>query len=273
MQYPLSLAILAALFISYRASRPFIFVWLVLVAAAVVTRMGSRTEIALLLLSVTAMYHVLVRPLSLTLIAGAAAAGLLGFLVLGALRSGHAIPNPFAAATEFESLLGNAVHLARLGRAIDDVPAGLYFADLAALVPQQLLPFTKIDAGAWYVARFFPDFAAAGGGLAFGTIAEAVLTGGALSALLRGAALGLCFATVHRWYVHRARSFWAFVFYIWLMTLCYQSFRNTTFSLGVLIVYRFLPAVVMVTVLAALFTAAIRSRSAFASNAMAPAAN
>jgi hypothetical protein len=273
MQYPLSLAILAALFVSYRTSRSLIFVWLVVVTSVGLTRMGSRTEIVLLLLSATAMYHVLVRPLSVTVVTGAAAAGLLGFVAFGALRSGHAVPNPFAAATEFEVLLGNAVHLTRVGHTIDHVPAALYFADLAALVPQQLVPFTKIDVAAWYVTRFFPEYAAAGGGLAFGTIAEAALTGGMLSAVVRGAALGLCFATLHRWYLRRSRSFWAFVFYIWLMSLCYQCFRNTTFSLGVLIGYRFLPAVVIVTSLTAFFTAVIRGRSLSASNAIAPASN
>jgi hypothetical protein len=270
MKYPLSLAMLAVLFMSYRTSRAFIIFSLVLITSLGLAKMGSRTEIVLLLLSAAAMYHVLVRPMPAPVIIVAAAAGLMGFLAFGVLRSGHIIANPFAASTEFENLFGNAIHLARIGRRLDHVPVGLYFADLAALVPQQLLPFSKIDPAAWYVTRFFPEYAAQGGGLAFGTIAEAILTGGALGALARGAALGLCFATVHRWYVHRSYSFWAFVFYVWLTTLCYQAFRNTTFSLAVLIGYRFLPAFVTVTVLTACF-AMICARSPSAAKSPAPA--
>jgi oligosaccharide repeat unit polymerase len=273
MKYPLSLAILTVLFLSYRTSRPLIVLWFGLTTSLALVRMGSRTEVVLLAISATAMYHVLVRPLSLKFIVGASATGLVGFLVFGALRSGHIIANPFASASEFESLFGNAVHLARIGRTIDHVPGVLYFTDLAALVPQQLVPFYKIDPATWYVTRFFPVYAAEGGGLAFGTVAEAILTGGAISALARGAVLGLCFAMIHRACLHRSGSFWVFVFYIWITTLCYQPFRNTTLSLAVLIGYRFLPAVVAVTLLAAFFAAVAHGRSPIASKATAVVAS
>lgn len=273
MKYPLSLAIMAVLFTSYRASRPVIIAWLVLATLLGLARMGSRTEVVLLLLSATAMYHTRVAPLPARFVVGIAAAGLLGFLAFGILRSGNIVANPFSGTTEFEVLFANAIHLARISRTVHDIPAALYWADLARLVPQQLVPFDKIDPAAWYVARFFPEYAASGGGLAFGTITEAVLTGGAVSALARGAALGLCFATIHCVCLRQAHSFWAFVFYIWIMSLCYQSFRNTTFSLAVLIGYRFLPAVVAVTVLTALLAAVTRVRSPFASKPVAATAS
>jgi len=273
MKYPLSLAMMAVLFTSYRTSKPVIVAWLLLVTALGLARMGSRTEVVLLLLSVTAMYHMLVAPLPARLVAAAAAAGLAGFLALGILRSGNIVTNPFSGTTEFEVLFANALHLTRISRTVHDFPAALYWADLARLVPQQLVPFDKIDPAAWYVTRFFPEYAAAGGGLAFGTITEAAITGGTVSALLRGAALGVCFATVHRACLRHAGSFWGFVFYIWLLTLCYQSFRNTTFSLGVLIGYRFLPVVVAVTMLTALLATIIRVGAMSASKALPAAAN
>ena len=272
MKYPLSLALMAVLFTSYRVSRPVIVAWLVLAMSLALARMGSRTEVVLLLLAATAMYHMLVAPLPARLVAGIAAAGLLGFLAFGTLRSGHIVGNPFSATNEFEVLFANAVHLARISRTIHDVPAALYWADLARLVPQQLVPFDKLDPAGWYVARFFPEYAASGGGLAFGTITEAVLTGGPVSALARGASLGLCFAVIHRACLRHAHSFWAFVFYIWIMTLCYQSFRNTTFSLDVLIGYRFLPVVIAVTVLTALLATVTGLRSPSGSGSIAAAA-
>ena len=273
MKYPLSLALMAVLFTSYRTSRPLIVAWLVVAVSLGVARLGSRTEVVLLLLSATAMYHMLVAPLPARFVGGFAAAGLLGFLAFGILRSGNIVANPFSGTTEFEVLFANAIHLARISPTVHDIPAAISWADLARLVPQQLVPFDKLDPAAWYVARFFPEYAAAGGGLAFGTITEAVLTGGAVSALARGAALGLCFAAIHRACLRHAHSFWAFVFYVWIMTLCYQSFRNTTFSLAVLVGYRFLPAVFAVTVLAALLAAVTRAASPLASRPAAAPAN
>ena len=273
MKYPLSLAFLTVLFASYRTSRPLIVLWLVVATSIGLARLGSRTEVALLLLAATAMYHMLIAPLRPRVIAGITAAGLLGFLAFGILRSGNIVTNPFSATTEFEVLFANAVHLARISRTIHDFPSALNLADLARLVPQQLVPFAKLDPAVWYVTRFFPEYAAAGGGLAFGTITEAVVTGGGASALARGAALGLCFATIHRMYLSHSRGFWVFVFYLWITTLCYQSFRNTTFSLAALIGYRFLPAVVAVTVLTALFGAVTRAPSLFTSKPVAAAAD
>lgn len=265
MKYPLSLALMTVLFTQYRTARPLILAWLMTAAVLSLARLGSRTEVVLLLFSATVMYHNLVRPLSTRVIAIVAVAGLAGFVAFGVLRSGgfglgaYSAFNPFAAATEFEVLFANAVDIGRMSRTVEHLPNALYFADLAALVPQQGAPFTKVDPATWYVTRSFPVYAASGGGLAFGTISEAVLTGGWASALVRGAALGFCFASIHRACLRRPRSFWVFVFYIWITTLAYQSFRNTTFSLGVLVGYRFLPTVVIVVLLAAILAAATRA--------------
>jgi hypothetical protein len=274
MKYPLAIALLAVLFADYRTGRPIILIWLLAVAGSSVVHLGSRTEVVLLLMSAVAMYHTLVRPLSGRFIVISALVGLVGFVAFGVLRAGgnrvegYSILNPFTAATEFDILFANAVDLSRLSKTVS-VPTALYFADLPRLVPQQVLPFTKIDPAAWYVTTFFPDYAASGGGLAFGTISEAVLTGGWFSALARGAALGLCFAAIHRAYLRRSRSFWGFVFYIWLSTLAYQSFRNTTFSLGVLFLYRFVPTVVFVAVIASGLSIAADVFSRFASSPLA----
>ena len=129
-----------------------------------------------------------------------AACGLIGFVAFGAVRNGISITgggaaiNPFSYATEFESLFANAVHLDQVRPTLEKLPPAFYLADVAAIIPQQLAPFTKIDRADWYVNKFFPEYAQAGGGLAFGTISESVLTGGWLSALAAGAALGFCFA-------------------------------------------------------------------------------
>lgn len=258
IKHVLSVMLMAALFSHYPRSRPIIVGWIVLAGVVSVARLGSRTEFVLLVLTAVMMYHFVVRPLSPRAVITAALAGLAAFIAFGIIRGGAlsggtaAGINPFAYASEFENLFGNAVHLSRARDSIGSLPLAFHLADFAALVPQQLAPFTKIDRADWYVSRFFPDYAAGGGGLTFGSIAEAVLSGGWISAAVRGFALGFCFAKLHRLYVRRADRFWVFVFYIWAATLAYQSFRNSTFYLLVLIAFRFLPALVAVNLLAAL---------------------
>jgi oligosaccharide repeat unit polymerase len=267
VKYVLSLMVLAALFSRYPATKPVILVWLLLVAVITIAKLGSRTEMVLLILAAAMIYDTVVHPLRPRIVVAVATVGLLGFVAFGALRNGASLTggpaalNPFAYANEFENLFTNALHLDRVRPTIGDLPAAFYAADFAALVPQQLAPFTKIDRADWYVNRFFPDYALLGGGLAFGTIAEAVLTGGWLSALAAGAALGFCFARIHRVYVSHADRFWVFVLYAWVTTLSYQSFRNSTFALLVLFAYRFVPAVVLVSLVAmALGPATVRAR-------------
>ncbi len=276
MKYVLSLMLLATLFSRYPSSRWLIAGWLVAVATITMSRLGSRTEFVLLAISATMMYDTLVRPIRPRLVVTVAACGLIGFVGFGAVRNGISLTaggapiNPFSYATEFESLFANAVHLDRVRPTIEKLPPAFYLADFAALIPQQVAPFTKIDRADWYVNKFFPEYAQAGGGLAFGTISEAVLTGGWLSALAAGAALGFCFAKIHRFHVRHAGNFWVFVFYVWVTTLSYQSFRSGTFALLVLFLYRFVFAMISVNLLAAVLRPAMpRTRPASPAGAVA----
>ena len=265
-KYPLSLVILAALFARYPASRPVILGWVGLIGVVTVSRLGSRTEFALLVMSSAIMYHTLIRPISVRVAAAGVVGGVTFFLVFGMIRSGWLLTpdyqgfNPFLLPSEFDVLFATPIDLTRLAEqgTLGPVPPALYLADLAALVPQQLAPFEKIEPAAWYVWTYFPEYAATGGGLAFGTMAEAALSGGWVSAAVRGAALGFCFAKIHRFYVHHADRYWVFVFYVWATTLSYQCFRASTFFLLVLFVYRFLPAMIGVKILATVLTRAAK---------------
>lgn len=267
-QYPLSIALLALLFSRYPRSRSILIAWVVVTGALTAMRLGNRTEFVLFAFAVAVTYHCLVRRISVRLTSLGAIAGLAGFIAFGIIRSGIVgaggqpwYASPFSTSSEFEVLFANAVHLDRtLASGIDlRLPAAFYLGDLTALVPQQFAPYTKFDPAAWYVNTFFPEYAAAGGGLAFGLIAESVLTGGWISAMGRGAILGLLFAAVHRLYVRHAARFWMFVFYVWLTTLSYQAFRASTLYLLVPFVYRFLVAMILVKITAALLDLAIRA--------------
>jgi oligosaccharide repeat unit polymerase len=263
IRYALSVMLMAALFTRYPKTKFVIAAWLLVEAAGTVVRLGSRTEFVLLVFAAAMMYDTLVRPLPVRFVVALGALGLVGFVGFGIARmsvSGIAgqSHNPFVYASEFESLFANVFHLTRVRSTIPDLPAAFFLTDITALIPQQLAPFTKISPADWYVTTYFPDYAAQGGGFAFGTISEAVLSGGWVSALARGAALGFCFAAIHRLHVRRPDGFWIYVFYVWLATLSYQSFRNTTFYLLVLATFRFLPALVVVNLLAVGLRRALR---------------
>jgi oligosaccharide repeat unit polymerase len=268
MKHALTMVLLAALFSRYPRSQPVIIWWIVITALITVTRFGSRTELVLLIMASAMMYQLVVRPLSLPFVLAVAGVGLIGFIAFGILRSASlsaagSSSNPFSYASEFEILMGNAIDLAQkqLTGSLGVLPDGFHLADFTGLVPQQLAPFKKVDPADWYVHTFYPLYAAQGGGLAFGTIAEAVLTGGWMSAAARGAALGFCFAKIHRFYEHHASSYWVLAAYVWLATLSYQSFRNRTFVLLLLFVYRFLPVVIMVKVLVTMLNRSARQSS------------
>jgi oligosaccharide repeat unit polymerase len=260
----LELVLLAALFANYRRWRPVIAGWLVVMASLAFIRLGSRTGLVLFVGAVIMMYHYGVRRLRFRNVAGCGVIGLSVFLLLGVLRQGGAAGihttdiNPiFGYVTEFENNFANAYDLGRL-RALgltQDLPAAFYLADLLALVPQQLLAVEKISPAVWYVARFYPIYAASGGGMAFGTIAESVLGGGWLDAVARGGALGLILALVYRWHARIGGRLWPFILYVWLTLLVYNSFRGTTFMLLGLFVYRFVPVWLGVTLVASILRA------------------
>jgi oligosaccharide repeat unit polymerase len=270
-KYPLMIALLVLLFSRYPASRPIIIAWFILTAALTGSRLGSRTEFALFVFAAAIIYHSLVRPVSARVMTVGAAAGVLAFIAFGILRSGAAASGatmpwyvvPFSYASDFEVLFANAMHLDRIAASGTELrlPPGFYLSDLLALVPQQLAPYVKVDPSAWYVGTFFPEYAAIGGGLAFGLIAESVVTGGWLSAVARGALLGLLYAFAHRNFARHGHRFWMFVFYVWLTTLSYQAFRATTLYLLVPVVYRFLFVMIVVKVTASLIDRASRARA------------
>ena len=135
---------------------------------------------------------------------------------------------------------------------IEELPLAFYASDILAVVPQQLLPFAKLNPGSWYVEAYYPRFAEIGGAFAFGTVAESIVGWGWIDLIMRGAVLGAGLALMHRYFVNRAGSFWTFILYTWLTVQAYQLFRGSTFYLLPMFLYRFLPVVVALKILAPL---------------------
>ncbi len=128
------------------------------------------------------------------------------------------------------------------------VPLQVYFIDLLALIPQQFLPFEKLQPYIWYLgATNNPDY------FNYGVIAQSLLGFGIIELVARGALMGLLFGAIHNRVLKEDWSFWAAFFYIWLAIVCYQSFRNTMLHFVPLSIYQWVPVYIACRFIAPVF--------------------
>ncbi len=256
----LSMAVLLLLFQKYHKYRWIIWIWLGTQVAALFLHLGSRTDAVLLVFSAIIMYHYLVKPVRWGPALCGALVAMVLFLIAGSLRSavvrGEADEplNLMASGSEFEGLFANAYDLnqRKLGDEIEPLPAAFYFSDFLSVVPQQFLPFKKVQPSVWYMETFYPAVQEAGGGMAFGVISECIVGLGMPELILRGALVGWLLALFSRRFTQQRQTAWSFLFHVWLMTACYQILRSTTFSILALFTWSFLPVYVFVKLLGAL---------------------
>ena len=257
------LAVLLFLFLDFKRNRLWIALWLgVAVGSAFLQPNAERGGLFLLLLSALTLYHYVVKPVSTTTLLVLGAVGFTVYVALGILRtfgSGRVI-SPFGF-TDFDGIFANAFDLLKRKEAGEvHLPLSkLYLGDVFVFVPQQFLPFEKFGAADWYMSQFYPEAWAEGGGAAFGAIAEGIIGSGWFDLILRGAFVGLLFAGVQRYAAQRT-SFWTLLFYAWVVVYAYQCFRASTTVLLNFVVFRFLPPVLIVGMLAGLLQGTVRPR-------------
>lgn len=185
-------------------------------------------------------------------IIAASVATLLLFLAGGALRhamiASDEVPSLYLLqGGEFLSVFLNSVDLLNRLKDIElgALRVGVYLVDLLRFVPQQIVGDLKLDPASFYVSTFYPDFADAGGGLAFGAIAESALGFGVPEALVRGLLLGYLLAQVRiACLQHRLSLIRAFV-YTWFVVMAYQAVRDTTLSIFPRFFFQVLPLLVV----------------------------
>ena len=108
----------------------------------------------------------------------------------------------WSAPTEFQIVLGNGLHVAwaRAHDFFEEIPWQVTFNELLLPIPQQALPFPKLDAGEWYIQQLgFQNH-----GLMFGVVAQSDLGFGLPEMIVRGAVLGAILAFIHRFCVRNA---------------------------------------------------------------------
>lgn len=208
---------------------------------------GSRSTAFLCFFAYIVATSVYVPRFSISKVVALGAAALALFMFAGLMRdqmSGGASLGLLQSG-EFTSVFINAIDLRQrlAGAAPTDSWLAFYFVDLLRLFPSQLVGSVKFDPASWYVQTFYSDYYQQGGGLAFGTIAEAAIGLGAPEATVRGALLGLAFAWLANRLIEGPSSVIRVVVYVWLTVLSYQSIRDTTFSLAARALFQLLPLV------------------------------
>lgn len=243
----LEILIMALLVLNFRKYKYWIFGWIIAELLSIVFGgVGSRTDLFVLLMSFVACYHFALKKFSFKTAIATGLVVLLLFLSLGVVRNLVEINsdtglNPFGYGNEFESVFANAYDISQLkaARETQSVFPEFYFADFLNLIPQQLLPFKKLDVGAWYANTFYPSYAERGGAFAFGAIPESILGLGPVDIVWRGAIIGILFARLQRRFVKERQTLWSYGFYVWVLIFAYQCFRGGTFLLVPHIFYQF----------------------------------
>ncbi|QWE08966.1 O-antigen polymerase [Polynucleobacter ibericus] len=135
---------------------------------------------------------------------------------------------------EFTSIYSNAIHWSSILDAPDVVmpPNSSYLQSLISFLPKQLNE-GKWDLAGWYVTQYFPEYAEAGGGLAFGIIPEAMVNWGPISIVFQAFVIALIFR-VAQFSAHANRTnpgnVWV-VFYLLCFSQIYQLIRSHSFTI------------------------------------------
>ena len=173
------------------------------------------------------------------------------FMVAGLLRDKNPDANwlDLFLTGEFTALFINAVDLkTRFASGWwDDLRFSFYLIDIVRLIPSQLLGGAKLDPAKWYAETFYPAYYDAGGGFAFGLLSESIAGTGVFDSAVRGILLGLIFAACANRLLGHSLSVRKTFVYVWMVVLCYQSYRDTTFSLAVRGLYQLVPMLLLMS--------------------------
>jgi oligosaccharide repeat unit polymerase len=233
------------------------FYWLIaalLILQIVIAATGGRSRTSAFVFGFAFVVTLTVynRRLRPWVLAALAAGGLLAFLIAGQIRAGiDAGEGPMSLQLlqggEFLSLFDNSLDLLSRRGHNDLLPprVQMYLVDVLRLIPQQVIGDLKVDPGAFYASNFYPAYSKAGGGFAFGAIAESTIGFGWPEALVRGALLGWLYAAIANRCLRSKLTVVRVFVYVWFVVLSYQSVRDTTFSTIALFVTRVLPLLIV----------------------------
>jgi len=136
---------------------------------------------------------------------------------------------------------------------LGDVPLQINLMEFFMLIPQQLLPFTKINVAEWYLSK-----SSTKGYFMLNPVAQGAIGLGWFEIITRGALLAWVFSRIHNYFLLHGNKFWVTVFYLWMITQSYYSIRSSSFYFLTFILYRFLPFLILVIALRRIITVICR---------------
>ncbi|MHB1328577.1 MAG: O-antigen polymerase [Gemmatimonadales bacterium] len=193
---------------------------------------GSRSAFIQLVIGFLAIRQMLGKKIPSWKLASVAVVLLLAGLVVGVARAGirHLrdidvgrslfLLNP--ANSEFGATLATIGDVSSAVPSQDSYRGGTtYLEAFAVVVPRKIWPNRPPGAGEWYVERFYPEVAEAGGAYAFSPVAEAYLNFGVTGIVVIFLCLGLIVSRLDRGVVRMAGNSTAAAFYgigvFWLL--------------------------------------------------------
>jgi hypothetical protein len=225
-----------------------VYLWLSLQIVTTLLVFGSRTELVVSLLVVVLAYHRLQEPLSgrfvavvgVLLLAGVISYGLArDYMRLGEVDINFDGISPLSASNEFMAVYatGYDVHVKAQAGGLPPLPLQAYFNEVLMLIPQQILPFQKLDPSEWYLEMLGAHDT--GVGFMWGVVSSAAVGFGVMELIVRGAVLGIVFGLFHRWCARRSGDWRVVCAYMMMCLWAYYTYRATTFYFLVFLEYRF----------------------------------
>ncbi len=243
-----------------KSYRYLLIAWISLVLVDTLITLGSRSGAAILLLTWFIAHQRLRASVNYVKTLIISVLFLIAILTYGILREGATGVDTFklifTMSNEFQSLFTTAFDLIqrRESGLLPSIPWEFYFADLLRIIPQQLLPFDKIDQSEWYLELI--GLRGTGQGYMFGVLSEGAVGFGVGEVAARGIVLGMILGKFHTWY-HRNRSnYWATVLYVWSFIVVYYTYRAGTFYVLIFYLTFFLPTFVIAKTLKQLLKSA-----------------
>jgi len=231
-----------------------------------ITTLHARSSLVFTMFSVLLAYNYFVKRLKVKYILGFFATLLSVFIILGQLRSGGEVLSSsllgFFSHNEFEAVFGTLFHYnqqVQIGDAMEVSVLRAWLNDVQNIIPQQLLPFQKIDISHTYSVTYIAGLADQGGGYPGGTLLEAIIGLGLIDSLLKGAVIGSIFGYIFRKCMLEKRSFWKALIYIWVTVLSYKTFARGTFYLVPQFLYDFVVPIVIIAGISAILNGAVKA--------------
>jgi hypothetical protein len=262
VKYGAAVFALVLLGINYAKRRfLFYFILLILVLPPILS-FGSRHEAVTFAFLAVVIYHLNYRAISGRILLLLAIAALAVAFIVGTIRSfelGYAFD--FSVSNEFEATYGTFYD--NLVNASAIPPEGIYYSDFVALIPQQFLPFEKVNSGYWYMSEYMAEAFAENieSGYGFGVISEAAIGLGFIELVIKGLIVGFIFGKMANYYNSGRGGVVFYCIYLFCLATCFRSFRASSFELLRSVPFALGPSIVLYMVVSRLNRLTKRSGS------------